>query len=95
MERTNELGQEPLATHAFPPVWPDGYVICSIFGHLQQWTFAHNLHTKFAEVGSKFCPMLNKFSNKSQSLVKCFQSGEISPHMVTLPVTHVLKLLLL
>ena len=41
-------------------------------------------YTQFAEVGSTFCAMLNKSSNKSQSLVKCFQSGEISLHLVTL-----------
>ena len=30
--------------------------------------------------------MVNKSSNKSRSLLKCCQSGQISPHLVTLVV---------
>ena len=37
----------------------------------------------FAKIDSKFCPKLNKRSTKYKSLA-IFQSGEISPNLVTL-----------
>ena len=34
-------------------VWPEGYILCSKFGYLQQWKFAQ-YHKRFVKVISKF-----------------------------------------
>ena len=44
-------------------VWADGYTTYSIFGHLQQWTFATNA-IKMAKVFSKFCQIWKKHNSK-------------------------------
>ena len=41
------------------PVWPDGQIVFSIFGHLQRWKFAQK-HTKSPKVGSQLCQISNK-----------------------------------
>ena len=43
----------------FAAVWPDGYLIISIFGHLEQWKFARKDEI-FAKVSSQFCQIPTK-----------------------------------
>ena len=43
--------------YAINPVWPDGYLIISIFGYLELGKFAHKYEI-FAKVGSQFCQIL-------------------------------------
>ena len=50
-------------------VWPDGYIIFSIFGHLEHWKFAQK-YKMFAKVGSQFCRILNSYSRNGQKLLK-------------------------
>ena len=40
-------------------MWPDGQIVCSVFGHLQQLKFTQ-FYKKFATVGSQ---ILNKAKN--------------------------------
>ena len=54
----------------------------STFGHFNQWKFAQK-YTKFAEVGSKFCQIVNKCIKNCPSLLIFCQSGEILPILVT------------
>ena len=42
---------------------------------------------KFAKLGWKLCPILNKYWESYQSHVRFHQSGEISPNLVTLEGT--------
>ena len=37
--------------------WPDGQIICSIFGYLQPWKFPQ-YHKTLAKAGPKFCQIL-------------------------------------
>ena len=60
----------------FYAVWPDGYLIISIFGHLEQWKFPHKYEI-FAKGGSQFCQILNSYSRKGHSLLKLCLSGKI------------------
>ena len=41
-------------------------------------------HTNFVKVGSKICQILNKRSKNCRKLLRFWQSGEISPNLVTL-----------
>ena len=52
-------------------------------GHLQQWNFAQ-YHTLFCQSRCKMLPKLNKPSKYCQSLFNFYQSGKISPNLVTL-----------
>ena len=56
-------------------VWPDGYIILSIFGPFQRWIFAQQ-HKKITEVGSQYCQMLNKLSKHCQRHIIFYQRGE-------------------
>ena len=47
-------------------MWPDDYIICKLFGHLQQWIFAQK--QKNPKVGSTFCQIINKHLRKAQRL---------------------------
>ena len=47
------------------PVWSDGMLFCSIFGHLTHWQFAQQ--PKIAVVGSKFCQMLVALAESEES----------------------------
>ena len=60
------------------PVWPDGKTISSIFGQS---------HEIFAMVGSKCSQVLNYHSKCCPILLQVYQSGEISPNLVTLATT--------
>ena len=60
-----------------------GKISCSIFGCLQQWKMSQE-HKGFAIVGLKFCQTLNKPLQNWPRLLKYYQSGEISPNLVTL-----------
>ena len=57
----------------------------SIFGHLHQWKFAQK-YRKFADVGLKFCQILNKRIKNCRRLWIFCQSGQISSILVTLCV---------
>ena len=57
----------------------------SIFDHSQQYKFAWE-HKIFAREGSKFCQTLNKPFKNCLRLLKFWQSGEISPNLVTVNV---------
>ena len=46
-------------------VWPNGWIVCSILGHLQQWKFAQ-VYTRFHKGGSQFCYIFNKPSKNGQ-----------------------------
>ena len=50
-------------------VWPDGYISYSIFGHLQQWTFAPI--TKMAKVGLQILPNMKETLQKLPTILKC------------------------
>ena len=50
-------------------VWPDGYIIFSIFGRLELWKFAQKYQI-FAKVGSQFCQILNSYSRNGQKRFK-------------------------
>ena len=64
-------------------VWPDGTVICSIFGHLQWWKFAQ-WHKYFAKVDSK-CYQIVNTASKIPKVDNFLQKvGEISSNLVTL-----------
>ena len=52
--------------------WPDGKIILTIFGPLQQWFFPPK---KVAKVGWQFCQISNKPSKNCQRLIKFRQSG--------------------
>ena len=67
------------STKVGSPVWPDGQISFSIFGHLQQWNIPNS--DQFVTVGSQFAQYLNKHSNNCQ---KREQSGKISLNLVTL-----------
>ena len=49
----------PIFHHFYEPVWPDGQIGFSIFGHLQQWKFAQN-HRNWPKVGLQLCQIRNK-----------------------------------
>ena len=75
-----------------PSEWPDGYVIISIFGHLEQWKFANKCEI-FAKVGSQFCQILNSYSREGTKLFKLCLSGEILPNLVTLVNDNIIPVL--
>ena len=52
-------------------------------GHLQQWNFARN-HTLFCQNRFKMLQKLNKPFKYCQILLKFYQSGKISPNLITL-----------
>ena len=64
-------------------VWPDDQFIGSIFGNLQHWTFAQN-QIIYVKVSSKCCQIVNEPFFNCQSVKTSYQSGEISPNLVTL-----------
>ena len=64
-------------------LWPDGFIIFSIIGHLDQWKFAQK-YKIFARVGSQFCQIQNSYSRNGQTLFKFCPSCKISPNLVTL-----------
>ena len=68
-------------------VWPVGWIILSIFGHLQHWTIAQQ-HWLFAKVGSTFCQIRNKLYKIAEDSI-FFQSCQISPNLVTLELQHI------
>ena len=75
------------ATYKQPTaVWPDGQIICSKFCHLQQCENLPN-SIKIAKEVSKFCEILNKPSKLAKGFFKFYQSGNISPNLVTLSPT--------
>ena len=49
--------------------WPDGYIIFSKLGHLEQSKIAQT-YKIFAKVGSQFCQILNSYSRNGQKLFK-------------------------
>ena len=53
------IGALPIEQVSLGLVWPDGQTVFSIFGHLQQWIFAHE-HTSCAKVGSQLCLVPNE-----------------------------------
>ena len=63
-------------------VWPDGLIMCSIYGYLQQLAFAHK-HKWFDKSGSKCCHSIN-----GKRFIKFRQSGHILPNLVTLVSFH-------
>ena len=65
------------------PVWPDGCIICSIFGHLQSWKLAQ-WQKRIAKVGSNFCQTINKPLQNRPKLFKYWHDCTISPNLVTL-----------
>ena len=69
--------------------------IWSPFNSVTRWldyvfNFDHSPNSihHFAIVGSKFCPKLKEPSKNCQSLLKCWQSGEISPNLVTQVINY-------
>ena len=66
-------------------VWPDGWIICSVFGYLRQWQFSQQY---FLPKKLKNCQIISIFwkKNIAQLLVKISQSCEISTNLVTLAV---------
>ena len=77
----------PYYLPTIPPVWPDGYIICLKFGHLEQWKFA--LQCKIlAKVRSQFCQILNSYLRNGSRLFKFGLSGKMLPNLVTLHTTY-------
>ena len=64
-------------------MWPDGSIVFTIFGRLQQWKFAQQCK-KIAKLESTFCQMPNKPSKDYEKLSKFCQMGEISLNQDTL-----------
>ena len=64
-------------------VYPDGCIICFMFGHFKQCKFAR-LQIKLAKVSSKICLIINEPIQDDQSFLTLCQCGEISPDLVTL-----------
>ena len=67
----------------FRTVWPDGEIICLIFGHFHQWEFAL-FNFKFDKVSSQFCQIQNEPIQILPKLIYVVMSGNISPNLVTL-----------
>ena len=63
-------------------MWPDDYIIYTIFGHFLPYYFKD-----FAKMGSKFCQMLKWLPN----ILKCCQSGEILLNLLTLAGSNPFK----
>ena len=60
-------------------VWPDGYIICLIFGHLKQWTFA-----QYPKKMPKWV------RNYAKWTIKCMSKAfKILPNLVTLDVNFI------
>ena len=77
----------PIIITTLQSEWPDGYIICSTFGHLHH----KNLLTDQLPVyvGSKLCPIQIKNSLKIAQLFKNSLSCEISQYLVTLPTLSI------
>ena len=50
-------------------MWPDGYITYSLFGHLQQWTFAQ--YHKNGQSRLIFFQIWKKHSKKLPKIIKC------------------------
>ena len=74
----------PLAKSATRPVWPDGQIAFSKFGHFYNNETLPNCMTKnWPKYDQYFSKILNKPSNVCQRLRFC-QSGKCLPNLVTL-----------
>ena len=79
---TKIANSNPSATHTRTSVTRLLVYVFNL-GHLQQWNFAQ-YHTLFCQSRCKMLPKLNKPSKYCQSLFNFYQSGKISPNLVTL-----------
>ena len=77
------ISEQKVDLPLFLPVWPDGKIICSIFGHLRQWRKFVAKNT-ICVYKSRLNILPNNPSKIAQRLLNCCQSGEISPNLVTL-----------
>ena len=71
-------------------VWPDDFSCCLMFGHLEQWKLA-KWYKRFAKVGSKIWPAINKPTKSWLRVLIFCQSGGISSNLVTLMSCHAMK----
>ena len=55
------------------PVWPDGQIVFSIFGHLQQWNFAQK-HPKSPKQGFTTFPNIKSTFKMIPKISKCLQN---------------------
>ena len=62
-----------LDNFSFGQLWSDNYIICLVFGQLQQRKFAP-CHVKFAKSISKFCQILNEPFQNGQTFLTVGQA---------------------